>query len=552
MALLTLRLLAQGIRPPAAPRLIDSETTLSTAASAGPAAHSPQGLFDDVRTLSSRRLTWRRSNAPTRSPPRRTRARCASRASRTSTIRWPWPRPWPACTWTAPTLVAALLHDVSEDCGVPMTELESRFGREVASLVDGVTKLDKMQFLQRRGRRRTVGAERPGPVGREHAQDVPGHGRGHPRRADQAGRPPAQHADAPVPSAGRSVGASPRRRWRSTRRWPTGSASGSSSGSSKTWPSATSSPRSTTRSPTSSPAGAWRARNTSSASSRCCAASSKTHGIQAELSGRPKHIYSIYRKMQRRGVDVDQIYDQLAVRVLVADHPRLLLGAGRHPLDLAAAAGSVRRLHRQSEGKPVPVAAHDGARGRRPAARDPDPHPRDAPGRRVRRRRALALQGRRASGPEVRRQSRLAAPAHGLAEGRRGRRPGVRRLAQDRHLPGPGLRLHAERRDQGAAERRHAARLRLPHPHRRRAQVRRRQGQRPAGVARYAAAKRRHRRDHHRQGLARAVSRLAEPESRASSTPRTRAKRSASGSAGSSATRTSSAAARWSRRRSSG
>src|SRR5690349_10567609 len=47
----------------------------------------------------------------------------------------------------AATIVAALCHDVSEDCGVPMAELESRFGREVARLVDGVTKLDKMQFL---------------------------------------------------------------------------------------------------------------------------------------------------------------------------------------------------------------------------------------------------------------------------------------------------------------------------------------------------------------------------------------------------------------------
>src|SRR5207302_8572583 len=43
------------------------------------------------------------------------------------------------------TIVAALCHDVSEDCNVPMAELESRFGREVARLVDGVTKLDKMQ-----------------------------------------------------------------------------------------------------------------------------------------------------------------------------------------------------------------------------------------------------------------------------------------------------------------------------------------------------------------------------------------------------------------------
>jgi GTP pyrophosphokinase len=40
-------------------------------------------------------------------------------------------------------------------------------------------------------------------------------------------------------------------------------------------------------------------------------------GIQAELSGRAKHIYSIWRKMQRKGIGFSQVYDVRAVRILV-------------------------------------------------------------------------------------------------------------------------------------------------------------------------------------------------------------------------------------------
>jgi GTP pyrophosphokinase len=40
-------------------------------------------------------------------------------------------------------------------------------------------------------------------------------------------------------------------------------------------------------------------------------------GIVAELSGRPKHLYSIWKKMQRKSADIGEIYDVYAIRVLV-------------------------------------------------------------------------------------------------------------------------------------------------------------------------------------------------------------------------------------------
>ena len=45
-----------------------------------------------------------------------------------------------------PTLVAALLHDVVEDTGVTKQEISDLFGKQVAELVDGLSKLDKIEF----------------------------------------------------------------------------------------------------------------------------------------------------------------------------------------------------------------------------------------------------------------------------------------------------------------------------------------------------------------------------------------------------------------------
>ncbi len=47
----------------------------------------------------------------------------------------------------------------------------------------------------------------------------------------------------------------------------------------------------------------------------------KKHKIKAEITGRAKHLYSIYRKMQRDNKTLDQIYDLFALRILVDTVP---------------------------------------------------------------------------------------------------------------------------------------------------------------------------------------------------------------------------------------
>ena len=49
----------------------------------------------------------------------------------------------------AQAIMAALMHDAMEDCGVDKSELIEKFGAPTADLVDGLTKLDKLQFSTR-------------------------------------------------------------------------------------------------------------------------------------------------------------------------------------------------------------------------------------------------------------------------------------------------------------------------------------------------------------------------------------------------------------------
>ncbi len=49
----------------------------------------------------------------------------------------------------AQAIMAALMHDAMEDCGISKVELIERFGAPTADLVDGLTKLDKLRFSTR-------------------------------------------------------------------------------------------------------------------------------------------------------------------------------------------------------------------------------------------------------------------------------------------------------------------------------------------------------------------------------------------------------------------
>ena len=51
-------------------------------------------------------------------------------------------------------------------------------------------------------------------------------------------------------------------------------------------------------------------------------------GIEAEVSGRPKHLYSIYRKMERKGVPFEMVLDIRGVRIVVQNESECYLALG--------------------------------------------------------------------------------------------------------------------------------------------------------------------------------------------------------------------------------
>ena len=116
-------------------------------------------------------------------------------------------------------------------------------------------------------------------------------------------------------------------------------------------------------------------------------------GIDARVVGRRKRAYSIWRKMERKSVGFEQLSDIFGFRVIVKIIGRLLPGARHRAHHLADGAGPLQGLHLDAEGERLPLDPHDRDRPQQAARRTADPHRRDARDRRIRHRRARALQG---------------------------------------------------------------------------------------------------------------------------------------------------------------
>ena len=225
-------------------------------------------------------------------------------------------------------------------------------------------------------------------------------------------------------------------------------------------------------------------------------------GMEAEIAGRTKHTYSIHEKMLRGQKEFGEIYDIIAIRVLV-DSIKDCYGAlgvvhslwkplpGRFKDYIAMPKGNgYQSLHTtvlSHTGEPMEV-----------QIRTQEMHETSEYG--------VAAHWRYKGGQDGARIDErftwLRLP-DGLAEGG-ARRRGLRQHRQGRHLPGRGVRVHAARRRALAAPGVDPGGLRVSHPHRRRAQLHRREGQRTDGAARSSPRERRDRGGAHHQGAARA------------------------------------------------
>lgn len=205
------------------------------------------------------------------------------------------------------TLVAALLHDVVEDSDVALPQIRDEFGEEVAELIDGVTKLDRIKFSTREEqqaatiRKMAIAMAKDIRVlliklaDRLHNVRTLG-----PLPKEKQERVASETLDVYAPLAHR-LGVQEIKHELEERCF------------------AILYPR---RKAELEGLVAQRTDEREEYTSRVKVEVSEAlryAGIEAEVTGRPKHLYSIYKKMVDSGLAFEQIHDLIGIRILVKD-----------------------------------------------------------------------------------------------------------------------------------------------------------------------------------------------------------------------------------------
>jgi GTP pyrophosphokinase len=228
----------------------------------------------------------------------------------------------------APAVAAGLLHDVVEDTPVTVEDLERDFGEEIATLVDGVTKLTQLPRVSRPCREKTTTNPSDGELAKETLRKtflamgddvrvvvIKLADRLHNMRTlahlpeEKRSRIAAETMEIFAPLANR-LGI-----WQMKWELEDLSFRYVHPGSYKDIASHLAERR------------VDRERSLKAISTRLQKVLAE-NGINAEVIGRPKHLYSIYRKMERKGVPFDMVYDVRGMRIIVESESQCYLALG--------------------------------------------------------------------------------------------------------------------------------------------------------------------------------------------------------------------------------
>ena len=117
------------------------------------------------------------------------------------------------------------------------------------------------------------------------------------------------------------------------------------------------------------------------------------NGITARVYGRRKQPFSIWTKMERKSVGFEQLSDIFGFRVVMDDVEACYRALGVVHTTWPVVPGPLQGLHLDAEAERLSLDPHHRDRSRQAARRTADPHRGNEPDRRIRHRRARLLQG---------------------------------------------------------------------------------------------------------------------------------------------------------------